>query len=79
MTFLSVLRFLLYKSFTPLELFQDIFETTQKGIISVISDLIFLPFVYRKAADLYVLILCSAALLKVSAVGVFGGDLGAFI
>ena len=45
----------------------------------MISDLVFLPFVYRKAADLYVLILCSAALLKESAVGVFGGDLGAFI
>lgn len=44
-----------------------------KGIISLIYDLIFLPFVYGKAADLYVLVLCSAALLKVSAGGVFGG------
>lgn len=41
-----------------------------KGIIFLIYDLIFLPFVYRKAADLYVLILCAAALLKV---GDFGG------
>jgi hypothetical protein len=54
--FFNVLKFLLYKSFTCLvRIISNYFsfEAIVKGIVSLVSFSISLPFVYRKATDFF--------------------------
>lgn len=57
--FFSNFEPVLHKSFTGLELSQDIFEAVVNGTYSLISFSVCLLFMYRKATDFCVLILYS--------------------